>query len=106
MGWFNEQIRERINSDQNIMEESLLQMAGVVLDKWNAERLGDERVTAREALDDILKYYHEKPVEIPEEVPVEEMPVEEIPVEEAPVEEVPVEEMPVEMPEEATARSR
>lgn len=68
MGWFNEQIRERMNSDQNIMEESLLQMAGVVLDKWNAERLGDERVTAREALDDILKYYHEKPVEIPEEM--------------------------------------
>ena len=68
MGWFNEQIKQREESDQNILEESFFRMASVVMDKWNAERLADERVIAKEAIDDILKYYHHKPVEIPENI--------------------------------------
>ena len=68
MGWFDEQIRERIKSDQETLEDSFFHMASVVLDKWSTERLGDERLIAREALDEILKYYHQKPVEIPEDV--------------------------------------
>ena len=68
MGWFNEQIRQRTESDQNILEDSFFRMASVVMDKWNAERLADDRIVAKEAIDDVLKYYHRKPVEIPEEV--------------------------------------
>ena len=68
MGWFNDQIRDRMMSDQNLLEDSFLRMAGVVLDKWNSERLSDEITIAKEALDQILKYYHEKP---PEEIPKE-----------------------------------
>ena len=68
MGWFNEQIKQRMESDQNILEDSFFRMASVVMDKWAAERLEDDRLIAREAIDDVLKYFHEKPAEIPENV--------------------------------------
>ena len=68
MGWFDEQIKERLASDQEILEDSFLRLAGVVLDEKAAQRLQDERLIAKEALDSILKYYHEKPVELPENV--------------------------------------
>ena len=68
MGWFDEQIRQREQSDQDILEESFFRMASVVMDKWNAERAEDSRLIAKEALDDILKYYKHKPVEIPESI--------------------------------------
>ena len=68
MGWFDEQIRQRTESDQKILEESFFRMASVVMDKWNAERLADDRIVAKEAIDDVLKDYHRKPVEIPEEI--------------------------------------
>lgn len=68
MGWFDEQIRQREKSDQDILEESFFRMASVVMDKWNAERAEDSRLIAKEALDDILKYYKHKPVEIPESI--------------------------------------
>ena len=68
MGWFNEQIRQRMESDQDILEDSFFRMASVVMDKWDAERMEDDRLIAERAIDDILKYYRQKPVEIPENV--------------------------------------
>lgn len=68
MGWFNDQIRNRMKSDQDMLEDSFFHMASVVLDKWGSDRLSDELTIAKEALDDILKYYHEKPAEIPENI--------------------------------------
>ena len=68
MGWFNEQIKQRMESDQNILEESFFRMAGAIMDKWNADRLEDEQLITREALDEVLKFYHCKPVEIPESI--------------------------------------
>ena len=68
MGWFNEQIRLRMESDQNILEDSFFRMASVVMDKWNADRLEDRHIISREALDEVLKCYHCKPVEIPENI--------------------------------------
>ena len=68
MNWFGEQIKQRMESDQNILEDSFFHMASVVMDKWSAERMEDDRLIAREAIDDVLKYFHEKPAEIPENV--------------------------------------
>ena len=68
MGWFTEQIRQRTENDQNVLEDSFFRMASVVMDKWDANRLEDERLIAKEAIDDILKFYHQKPVEIPENI--------------------------------------
>ena len=68
MGWFSDQITQRAESDQNMLEDSFFRMASVVMDKWDAERMEDSRLIAKEAIDDILKYFHEKPAEIPEEI--------------------------------------
>ena len=68
MGWFDDQIRERMRSDQEVLEDSFVRVAGSVLGGHEAQRLQDERMIAKAALDEVLKYYHYKPVEVPEEI--------------------------------------
>ena len=68
MGWFDEQIRQRKLSDQEILEDSIFRMASVVLGKQRAGILHDERIATKAAIDDILKYYHYKPAEIPDSI--------------------------------------
>ncbi|MBQ9251287.1 MAG: NHLP bacteriocin export ABC transporter permease/ATPase subunit [Clostridia bacterium] len=67
MGWFDEQIRQRMENDQEVLEDSFVRMISVVLDKWETNHLEDGRLIAKAALDDILKYYRQKPVEIPDD---------------------------------------
>ena len=68
MGWFENQIEERRNADQQLLEDSFVRIAGVVLGQRTAQKIGDERIVTKNAIDEILKYYHYKPVEVPEEV--------------------------------------
>ena len=68
MGWFDEQIRQRKQSDQDVFEDSMLNMASVVLGRSRVSEMADERVLTKAALDDVLKYYHITPVEVPETV--------------------------------------
>ena len=68
MGWFENQIEERREADQQLLEDSFVRIAGVVLGQRAAEEIGDKRIVTKDAIDEILKYYHYKPVEIPEEV--------------------------------------
>ena len=65
MSWFDDQIRLRRQKDQEAFEDSLFRMASVVLGKSMTGTLDDERILTKAAIDDILKYYHYKPVEIP-----------------------------------------
>ena len=71
MGWFDEQIKQRMQSDEEILEDSFFRMAGAVLDRRSEERMNDARMDdrraiTREALDGILRYFHKKPAEIPD----------------------------------------
>ena len=68
MGWFDEQIRQRKISDQEVFEESIFAMASVVLGKQRAGALNDERIVTKAAIEDILKYYHYKTPEIPDSI--------------------------------------
>lgn len=68
MGWFDDQIRERMRSDQEVFEDSFVRVAGSVLGGHEAQRLQDGRMIAKAALDEILKYYHYKPAEAPEDI--------------------------------------
>ena len=68
MSWFNEQIRQRTESDQQILEESFFRMARAVMDKWDVERLEDAREISGKAINAILRYYRQKAVELPETV--------------------------------------
>lgn len=68
MGWFDDQIRERVRSDQEVFEDSFVRVAGSVLGGHAAQRLQDEHLIAKAALDEIVKYYHYKPVEVPDTI--------------------------------------
>ena len=51
MGWFDEQIRQRKEADQNVFEDSLYRMAGVVLGKGRAVALENDRMVTKAAID-------------------------------------------------------
>ena len=68
MGWFENQIEERREADQQLLEDSFVRVAGVVLGRRAADRINDARIVTKDAIDEILKYYHYKPVEIPENI--------------------------------------
>ncbi len=68
MNYFKNQIDERRKADRRVLEESFQKIAGVVLGTDLAQKLCDESIVAKEAMDEILKFYHYKPVEIPASV--------------------------------------
>ena len=68
MGWFDEQIRQRKLSDQEILEDSLFRMASAVLGKKRAAPRDGDLVVMKAAIDDILHFYRCKPVEIPDDI--------------------------------------
>lgn len=68
MGWFDEQIKQRKLSDQEVFEDSFMQAASVVLGNRVSSKLNDDATLSKMAIDDILKYYHYKPVELKEKI--------------------------------------
>lgn len=67
MGWFNEQIKERINNDDNIMSNAFAEMSGVIMGKKLVDTdFYDDAKNAKDAIEEILKYYR---------VPMQELPV-------------------------------
>ena len=66
MSWFDEQIKIRENADMEAFEDSCLRIAGSVMGKSLTAALHDERQQAKDAIGEVLKYYHCKPVEIPD----------------------------------------
>ncbi len=68
MGWFDEQIRARKDADQNVFEESFVRMAGAVIGRRLSDSLNDDRSAATDAIGEILKFYHVKAQEVPENI--------------------------------------
>ena len=68
MGWFQNQIEERRQSDNLKLEESLLDAAGVIMGRRSVQKVNDERFVTKSAIDEILKYYHYQPAEVPEQI--------------------------------------
>ena len=65
MGWFDEQIRQRKVSDQEMFEESFVRLAGAVLGSRAMEEMEEDYIVSSHALDDILKFFHYKPSSAP-----------------------------------------
>ena len=65
-GIFGSQMEERRNADNQLLEDSFVKIAGVVLGKRTAEKVSDARIITKDAIDEILKYYHYKPLDIPD----------------------------------------
>lgn len=68
MGWFDEQIRQRMCSDDEILEDSLVDIAGAVLGTRVMTAMNDDRIRTKNAIDEILKFYHVKSAEVPEDM--------------------------------------
>ena len=56
MNWFEEQIRKRKEADEAAVEETVRKMTGAVLGRRSPLATDSER--ARDAISDVLKYYH------------------------------------------------
>ena len=67
MGWFDEQIRQRKKSDNQILEDSFSNIAGAVLQKKVFD-VNDETVYAQDAIEKIVNYYGFKVTEISPEI--------------------------------------
>ena len=68
MGWFDEQIKQRKKHDDDIFAESFVNLAGSVMGTRMTEILKDNRQATKNAIDEILKFYHVKTSDIPEEI--------------------------------------
>lgn len=68
MGWFDNQIKTRREADQHLLDDSFIRIAGVVMGQRRAEEFGDERIVTKNAIDEILKYYHFKTVDLPDSI--------------------------------------
>lgn len=68
MNWFEKQIKERRDNDRQLLENTFLHAAGVVYGQQTADMLWDESIIAERTIDEILKYYHLKPVSVPDSI--------------------------------------
>ena len=65
MGWFDEQIRQRREADDEAFADSFREIAGAVTGNRRSDTDDSRRITA-DAIEEILRYYHAKPREIPD----------------------------------------
>ncbi|MGN0483428.1 MAG: NHLP bacteriocin export ABC transporter permease/ATPase subunit [Lachnospiraceae bacterium] len=68
MGWFDEQIKQRKKNDDDIFVESFANLAGSVMGTRMKEALKDDRQATKNAIDEILKFYHVKTKDIPDDI--------------------------------------
>lgn len=67
MGWFDEQIKQRIKNDDAAFAQAFADMSGIVMGKSAmAAALRDERKQTKDAVDEILRFYHVAPQELPD----------------------------------------
>ena len=68
MGWFDEQIRDRRQYDDEAFSEAFANMASAVMGRRISAAVSDDRRAAKTAIDDILKYCGVKSREIPDSI--------------------------------------
>jgi len=68
MGWFDEQIKQRKQSDDQLFEEAFVRIADAVLGTKMAAAYQSDEAKASGEIGEILKYYKIKPKEIPDTV--------------------------------------
>lgn len=68
MGWFDEQIKQRKQNDDEMMWEAIAGIAGSVMGKRVAAAAASDHHRSRNAIDDILRFYHIKSGDIPDSI--------------------------------------
>ncbi|MEA4853377.1 MAG: ATP-binding cassette domain-containing protein [Christensenella sp.] len=67
MGWFDEQIKQRIKNDDEQFEAAFAKMANIVMDA-DELILKDEEAASDDAMKQILTYFRVRPREIPDDI--------------------------------------
>ena len=68
MGWFDEQIKQRKKNDEDLFSEAFVGIADAVLGSKMSAAFSTDEAKAQGAIEEILKYYHVKPREVPDSV--------------------------------------
>ena len=68
MGWFDEQIKQRKQNDQDVFADAFINIAGAVMGSHVSAALNDERQQTKNAFDEILRFYHINAKEIPDNI--------------------------------------
>lgn len=68
MGWFDEQIKQRIKNDEEAFSTSFEKMAQMISGTSFGKDGRDSFLLSKDAIEEILRFYHIKPKEIPESV--------------------------------------
>ena len=68
MSWFDEQIKQRKMTDQEVFEDSFMNIASSILGEKVTAKIRNDRFIRKQVIDDILNFYHYKPVDLPENV--------------------------------------
>lgn len=68
LGWFDEQIKERMKADNEVFEDSFIKAAGIIMGKKLSAAMNDQRQAATDAIGEILKCFHIKPREVPDSI--------------------------------------
>ena len=68
MGWFDEQIKDRIKADNEAFEDSFVRAAGIIMGSRLSAAMNDQRQAATDAIGEILKAYHIKAREVPDSI--------------------------------------
>ena len=68
MGWFDEQIKDRMRADNEAFEDSFIRAAGIIMGSRLSAAMNDQRQAATDAIGEILKAYHIKPREVPDSI--------------------------------------
>ena len=66
MGWFDEQIKDRKRNDDDAFAEAFANMASAITGKKIEASLNNDLTVTKNAIDEILKYYHVKSREVPD----------------------------------------
>lgn len=68
MGWIDEQIKHRKENDDKVFSDSFINVAGAVMGAKISAALNDNKIITKNAIDEILKYYHVKSREVPDSI--------------------------------------
>ena len=68
MGWFDEQIKLRKKNDDELFSEAFVGIADAVLGSKMSAAFTNDEAKAQGAIEEILKYYHVKPREVPDSI--------------------------------------
>ena len=68
MGWFDEQIKDRMRADNEAFEDSFVRAAGIIMGSRLSAAMNNQRQAATDAIGEILKAYHIRPREVPDSI--------------------------------------